>query len=298
MIPSFKASFYALLFIAAMLISNLFLAPIFLSLPINPFLLSIISEVIVYGVPVVIFIIASKGSAFAEMSVRPLGFANIAVTAAMSFFMQPILMLISAVSAFIFPNTTTAALETYSQQPFWIMALSVAVIPAIFEELIFRGIVFGNYRNVPLKKAAAATGLLFGLAHMNGQQFLYAFFMGIIFCLMVYKTGSVFSSIVSHFTINFSQSAAAYIIFKTAPAPSADASSGIFSVLYLTVLTLPILAVLVYVFMRINKKAPSVETERAVDYTVSGLNENVINFPFVLYACLCVFFILMPLFSK
>jgi hypothetical protein len=78
----------------------------------------------------------------------------------------------------------------------------MAVIPACIEEFVFRGIFYHSYRKSGILGAALLSGVLFGMLHLNINQFIYAFFIGIIFALLVEATGSMFSSMLAHFAIN------------------------------------------------------------------------------------------------
>ena len=50
--------------------------------------------------------------------------------------------------------------------------------------------------------AILLTGFLFGCMHMNLNQFIYAFALGIYLAFLVEATGSIFSSMIAHFTLN------------------------------------------------------------------------------------------------
>lgn len=78
----------------------------------------------------------------------------------------------------------------------------LAVIPPLVEELVFRGIFFGSYRKAGMSGAAIMSGLIFGCFHLNINQGLYAFAIGIVFAYMVEATGSLWSSVIAHFAIN------------------------------------------------------------------------------------------------
>ena len=70
---------------------------------------------------------------------------------------------------------------------------------------MFRGLIFSRYKKIGLDKAVLATGLIFAIAHFSPQQFLYAFFIGALFCVFVHKTQSILASVIPHFIINTSQ---------------------------------------------------------------------------------------------
>ena len=50
--------------------------------------------------------------------------------------------------------------------------------------------------------AASITGLLFGIMHLDPQQFLYAAVLGFVLALVVRITNSIFASALIHFLIN------------------------------------------------------------------------------------------------
>ena len=49
-----------------------------------------------------------------------------------------------------------------------------------------------------MKKAIIITGLLFGLFHFDVQNFLGPAFLGILFAYMVYKTNSIYTTMIAH----------------------------------------------------------------------------------------------------
>ena len=73
-----------------------------------------------------------------------------------------------------------------------------AVTPGICEEIMFRGVMLSAYERIGMKKAIIITGLLFGLFHFDIQNFLGPAFLGILFAYMVYKTNSIYSSMIAH----------------------------------------------------------------------------------------------------
>lgn len=80
----------------------------------------------------------------------------------------------------------------------------LAILPAIGEELVFRGMILHGLRS-RFKDAIAVvlSALMFALMHMNLQQLVYPFLLGIIMGWIVLRTGSLVSSILVHFINNF-----------------------------------------------------------------------------------------------
>ncbi|MCM1988952.1 CPBP family intramembrane glutamic endopeptidase [Oceanirhabdus seepicola] len=84
----------------------------------------------------------------------------------------------------------------------WMLILLTAVTPAVFEELVMRGIILDGYRNKKVHIAAIMNGLIFGMMHLNTFQFTHTFATGIVMTYLVYITGSIFSSMLLHFINN------------------------------------------------------------------------------------------------
>ena len=93
--------------------------------------------------------------------------------------------------------------ESFYASTLVIELIGSAILSPIMEELVFRGIVFGNMRkimNVP--QAVFLSALLFGLIHFNVVQFVYAFLLGIVLALFMYKSGHMYAAMIGHITAN------------------------------------------------------------------------------------------------
>lgn len=87
----------------------------------------------------------------------------------------------------------------------WVLVLygiTIAVVPPIVEELIFRGMVLHSLRKYGDGFAIVGSALLFGLYHGNFVQMVFAFIAGLIMALVVVRTGSLWTSILIHFINN------------------------------------------------------------------------------------------------
>ena len=82
--------------------------------------------------------------------------------------------------------------------------LCIAVLPALFEELFFRGALLTTLRCARLKTPAvlAITATVFMLLHGPGWYFITDFFAGIVLALAVYFTGSLYASVMIHLLAN------------------------------------------------------------------------------------------------
>lgn len=78
-----------------------------------------------------------------------------------------------------------------------------AVLPGICEEICHRGLLVNGFKQLSPVKTVILVGLLFGLMHLNVQQFFYASVIGMFLTALVYLTGSIIPSMIVHFLNNF-----------------------------------------------------------------------------------------------
>lgn len=76
----------------------------------------------------------------------------------------------------------------------------------ILEELALRKVLLDRIHKYGGLPAAVVSGLLFGLIHGNSGQFIFAFFLGMIFAAVYLYTGRILYPIMLHFMINFTAS--------------------------------------------------------------------------------------------
>ncbi len=80
--------------------------------------------------------------------------------------------------------------------------LCTAVLPAVCEETLCRGLLLNGHSMVGLKKSILISGLLFGLLHMNIEQFFYATLIGLFLAYLCWGCGSIWPCIIVHFMNN------------------------------------------------------------------------------------------------
>ena len=86
---------------------------------------------------------------------------------------------------------------------FLLAFISVVVIAPVFEELIFRGIIYGQLRKVNVPLAIFITSLLFGFVHFQMNVGVTVFVMSVVMCFIREKwTQTIWSGIVIHMIKN------------------------------------------------------------------------------------------------
>ncbi len=88
----------------------------------------------------------------------------------------------------------------------------MAAIPAIGEEMVFRGILQKQFQRLMANPYTAilVTALIFSLAHFQVQRFFAIFLLGLILGLLFYWTKNLWIPIAGHFVFNGTQVIAAY----------------------------------------------------------------------------------------
>lgn len=77
-----------------------------------------------------------------------------------------------------------------------------AVLPAFCEEFLHRGLLLSAYKELGFKKAVMYSSLLFGLLHLNIDQFFFATFAGAVLATATLFSRSIFPAMIIHFINN------------------------------------------------------------------------------------------------
>lgn len=167
-------------------------------------------------------------------------------------FSMPFITLINLISQFFVENTAAAMMEGFqvAEMPFWQLWLSVGVFAPFCEEAACRGVFYRGYQKTGgAFKAMLLSSLLFALVHMNINQAMYAFAMGIMAVLLVEAAGSLWASVFYHGLINSSQVLLMYGMLKMNSSAYSEAAQamdrdlmiyGLAGYLVITALTLPV----------------------------------------------------------
>jgi len=84
----------------------------------------------------------------------------------------------------------------------FLQLITTAVVPGIFEEVLFRGVMLAKLRPYGKTAAILISAVMFALMHQNAEQFLYALAAGIVLGFIAAETGSLLTCILVHFTNN------------------------------------------------------------------------------------------------
>ncbi len=93
--------------------------------------------------------------------------------------------------------------EMESENRFLTVFCSV-LLPAILEEVVFRGVILEEYRSYGSVWAAVLSSLLFAMLHLSWENFPFYFFMGLVFSVIVIASNSIVPTVALHVLVNFS----------------------------------------------------------------------------------------------
>jgi hypothetical protein len=134
------------------------------------------------------------------------------------------------------------------------VVVTVALVPAVCEELLFRGLVQRDLESVVGGgRSAVFTGVIFGLFHLNPLSIVPLVALGVFFGFLVYRAQNITLAMVAHFLNNFLASVAVYFqvdedsmvitSFGAAGPGAIAANTALFALVFLGVM---------YYFVRIN----------------------------------------------
>ncbi|NLM75975.1 MAG: CPBP family intramembrane metalloprotease [Clostridiaceae bacterium] len=84
-----------------------------------------------------------------------------------------------------------------------IIILAIVISGPFIEEILFRGLIFNELKNImPHALAVIIQALIFGLIHGNLLQMSYAFAFGIIIGFIVIWSHSIWPAVITHISIN------------------------------------------------------------------------------------------------
>ena len=176
--------------------------------------LLITSQIVSFVIPFFIYLAIKRCKIRDVLDLKRISLTNIILITLLMIFVQPMMMFLSAVSTLFFPNNVSTVIEMLFTGSLPLLILTIAVTPAICEEIIFRGVIASGYKKIDLKTACLVNGFLFGIMHRDPQQFLYAFILGSVFYLFLHYTSSIFAPILAHFVVNGSQAFLAHSVLS------------------------------------------------------------------------------------
>lgn len=117
-----------------------------------------------------------------------------------------LVLAMSSVLSRLMPESTQnlgTTFDAFLDQPLLLLVLVLAVMPAVGEEILFRGFLFGSFREKwGTRWALLISALVFGAFHTSLVKLLPMTLLGASFACMVSSAGSIYVSMALHFVNN------------------------------------------------------------------------------------------------
>jgi sodium transport system permease protein len=102
-----------------------------------------------------------------------------------------------------FSKSAEATFSTFNEFPIWAVVMTGALLPAIFEEMAFRGVLLYGLRKDWSKWGAILfSSLMFGLIHLSFERLLNTTTLGILMAVLLWNGRSIFLASLFHFLNN------------------------------------------------------------------------------------------------
>jgi len=156
-----------------------------------------------FALPAIMYMIIKRLPYAETVRFKKMKATDVLWTILFGILIQPAITLINAVSMVFSENVTGVTMLGITEHvPFLGGVFLLAVLPAVLEESVYRGVFYNEYSKVHPLKAAILSGVMFGIMHGNINQFCYAAVMGVVFALLIEATGSILSTMLVHFWTN------------------------------------------------------------------------------------------------
>lgn len=165
----------------------------------------IVSEMIIL-LPGAMFLLGTKGRANDKLGFHKVKVTSLLMVVLFTFLCMPLVTVLNLFSMLFSSNAVASMEGDILEVGFPGMLALIGFYGPFCEEFVFRGLIFRGY-----KKSGSAfwaillSSALFGLMHLNVNQAIYAFVIGILLALLVEVTGSLWTSVFCHVVFNSSQ---------------------------------------------------------------------------------------------
>lgn len=215
----------------------------------------------------------------------------------LAFTIRPVAGFITLIADLFFKDVTTSTMTQKVMQNLGLSIFTTALLPGLVEETLFRGVLYSRLRRANPIKGILLSALFFGIAHMNFQQFCYAFFLGIVFGFLIEATDSIFASMTAHMVFNGSSILLTYAMSKfslfsnnTIDAASKVTTSSIVASIPVALIGLALSILLIIAIAHLNGRLGYMKTWFQKDIRNTWPKERVTNISFWAALIVCFLF--------
>jgi len=163
----------------------------------------LVTQLVVIAMPALLMTVMLTNSPRQTLLLRRPPWLTLAAAPALAVLLHPSVNALQVAVTRLYPlsDEMKETLEGFFQEApsFWQLALLVAVVPAICEELAFRGFILSGFRHLGHKwRAIIYSALFFGFSHALLQQSLVACVVGVVIGFLAVQTGSILPGMLFH----------------------------------------------------------------------------------------------------
>lgn len=169
----------------------------------------LIPQILAMLLPLILFLFLIKNRSQTLLLHRRPPFFGTIIAILLAVMLNPAVRWFGILIMKLYPPSTAGAekiqqiFELMMSLPLWQLLVLFALVPAILEELVFRGFVLSGLRQSGRRwQAVIITALFFGFTHLTLQQSLNAVVLGVLLGFIAVKTGSIVPCIAYHFVHN------------------------------------------------------------------------------------------------
>jgi sodium transport system permease protein len=150
---------------------------------------------------------------------------SLPAAAALAVALHPAVVIMHGIVQKLYPPTEAMQqamhLKFDPAPPLWLLCLVIALMPAVCEELAFRGFILSGLRHLGHKwQAIAISSIFFAVTHQVFHQSIVACLMGLVLGYLAVQTGSLLTSSVFHFIHNSIPLAMSYLLESHSNGPA------------------------------------------------------------------------------
>lgn len=183
----------------------------------------------------------------------------------------------SLIDFFGYEHSSTPLPSSYGFDALFVNLVFSALLPGVCEELVHRGMLLKSMRPLGMWKAILLSAFLFGLLHMNIEQFFYATIIGIFLGFLTVMTNSIYPAMIVHFTNN---ALSIYVTFsRVNNLPFGNMYEGFFNLVSSNfflgaVLCLMVIIILVYCLYMLCNKIFRLQLKNSIEQAAEEVQKN------------------------
>ncbi|PID30248.1 MAG: hypothetical protein CR982_01435 [Candidatus Cloacimonadota bacterium] len=168
----------------------------------------IISQIFLLGLPALFLAKIGMGSYIKPLKFNSFKIKYLIIAIFFGLFGRFAISIVSIAFSYLFPipdmGSSEAMIKLFGKFSMLEAIALIAVVPAIFEELVFRGTITDLMRNSKRSDIVTSliVGVFFGFMHMQTFTIVETSLLGVIITYITLKSGSIFPAMILHFINN------------------------------------------------------------------------------------------------